>query len=144
MERLRAMKEAEPEIFAAAIKELPETLVSLEARLGVSLPEPVRWFWLECGSGLSSAAPSAAMSIEATERFRRAAGLPAQFLVLDERGDAGAVLLDTASEAGAVRWVDTHAAHRLATGELARHEYDQYSAFSDWVAYCVGEARDAL
>lgn len=137
-------KEHHPEIFGYAVKESAETLALLEKELVVVLPTPVRLFWLTCGSGLSNAAPSARMSIEATGRFRGAVQLPTKYLVLDERGDAGAVLLDTQSAAGEVLWVSTYALEKVGRPELAAAEYDSYASFFQWVSYCVQEARGAL
>jgi hypothetical protein len=69
--------------------------------------------------------------------------LPQRFVVLEDRGDAGAVLLDTTSEPGLVLWVDSHAVEKVAQGSLNRWESEYFKEFGDWVEYCVQEARDA-
>ncbi|MFC5435986.1 hypothetical protein ACFPME_05415 [Rhodanobacter umsongensis] len=70
--------------------------------------------------------------------------LPHTLVVLEDGSDAGAVLLDTASAVGSVLWVDSHALEKVGREELGRSEHDVYLEFSDWVAYCVEEAQDAL
>ena len=84
-------------------------LRSVESRLRIKLPRDVRWYLLSCGYGPANAIPNIVSSVSATERFRSAVGLPEQYVVLDDRNDAGAVLLDTTSPNGSVLWVDTHA-----------------------------------
>lgn len=143
MERLRELRDAHPELFGSAVRELPAAVDALEQVAGIRLPASVRWFWLECGSGLSGAAPSVAMAAEATQRYRTAVALPETFVVLDDRGDAGTVFLNTASPSGSVLWVDSHAVAKVAEATLSANEFDQFEEFSDWVAYCVEEARDA-
>ncbi len=122
--------------------ETEANLQSVESRLRITFPGEVRWFLLSCGYGPANAVPNIASSVSATERFRSAVGLPEQFVVLDDRNDAGAVLLDTTSPNGAVLWVDTHALPKVGKSPLSPSEADQFASFASWVAYCVESESD--
>jgi len=143
MKALQQLIEAKPSLFSGAVRTDETVLRQLETSLGVLLPSDVRWFWLSCGSGLSGAAPSASSSIADTLRFRSAAFLPGQYVVLDDRNDAGAVLLDTGTPGGAVLWVDSHAIGNVASGEVSPAEWDYFPTFAAWVSFCIEQASDA-
>ncbi|MBS1162048.1 MAG: cell-wall [Proteobacteria bacterium] len=117
--------------------ETEATLQSVESRLRVTLPRDVKWFLQSCGYGPANAIPNIVSSVSTTERFRCAVGLPEQYVVLDDRNDAGAVLLDTASPNGSVLWVDTHALPKVGKSPFSPSEADQFGSFASWVAYCI-------
>ncbi|MBT9540216.1 SMI1/KNR4 family protein [Thiobacillus sp.] len=117
--------------------ETEATLQSVESRLRVTLPSDVKWFLQSCGYGPANAIPNIVSSVSATERFRCAVGLPAQYVVLDDRNDAGTVLLDTTSPNGPVLWVDTHALPKVGKSPLSPSEAEQFGSFASWVAYCI-------
>jgi hypothetical protein len=144
METLRQVVGSSPALFSGAVREDEVALDLLERSLGISLPVAVRWFWLHCGSGLSGAAPSAISSIADTKRFREAASLPHQFVVLDDRNDAGAVLLDSGSPGGAVQWVDSHAIGKVGSDALSPSELDFFPTFAAWVGFCIEQASDTV
>ena len=143
MTALQQLIEESGALFSDAVREDETLLRQLEESLGIALPTDIRWFWLSCGSGNSAAAPSARSSIADTIRYRSAVALPARFIVLDDRNDAGTVLLDTTSPSGTVMWVDSHALDRIALGTLSAGEHDVFPAFSDWVSFCIEQASDA-
>ena len=122
--------------------ETEASLRGVESRLRITLPSDVRWFLLSCGYGPANAVPNIVSSVSATERFRSAVGLPEQFVVLDDRNDAGAVLLDTKSPSGSVLWVDTHALPKVGRSALSPNEADQFASFAIWVGFCVESAAD--
>lgn len=122
--------------------ETEATLQSVESCLRVTLPRDVKWFLQSCGYGPANAIPNIISSVSSTERFRGAVGLPEQYVVLDDRNDAGAVLLDTASPTGAVLWVDTHALSKIGKSSLSPSEADQFGSFVSWVAYCIDNEAD--
>jgi len=122
--------------------ETEANLQSVESRLSITLPAEVRWFLLSCGYGPANAVPNIASSVSATERFRSAVGLPKQFVVLDDRNDSGAVLLDTTSPNGTVLWVDTYALAKVGKSTLSPREADKLASFASWVAYCVESEAD--
>jgi hypothetical protein len=122
--------------------ETEASLRSVESRLRITLPSDVRWFLLSCGYGPANAVPNIVSSVSATERFRSAVGLPEQYVVLDDRNDAGAVLLDTTSPNGPVLWVDTYALSKVGKSSLSPSEADQFGSFASWVGYCVESEAD--
>lgn len=117
--------------------ETEATLQNVESHLRVTLPNDVKWFLQSCGYGPANAILNIVSSLSATERFRCAVGLPERYVVLDDRNDAGAVLLDTASPNGTVLWVDTHALPKIGNSPLSPSEADQFDSFASWVAYCI-------
>lgn len=123
-------------------KETEESFARVEAELQVVLPEEFKWFLRVCGYGECNAVSNLASCVSDTKRFRAAADLPKRFVVLDDRNDAGAILLDTESQAGAVTWIDTHALPRIATDELATTEHDHFPNFASWVRFCVEDIID--
>ena len=129
-------------LLYGAKRESEESLEKVEAELGVLLPPEVRWLLLECGYGPVHAVSNIRQSVGETHRFRNAVALPHQYVVLEDRDDAGAVLLDTNSSQGRVLWIDTHALHRVKTGKLTAGEADEFNTFSEWVQYCITEALD--
>jgi hypothetical protein len=122
--------------------ETEASLRSVESRLRITLPGDVRWFLLSCGYGPANAVPNIVSSVSATERFRSAVSLPEQFVVLDDRNDAGAVLLDTTSPDGEVLWVDTHALPKVGKSTLSPSEADKFASFASWVGHCVESEAD--
>ena len=143
MTELRQLIEESSPLFSGSVREDEATLLQLEGELGVALPSDVRWFWLSCGSGFTDAAPSARASISDTLRYRLAVNLPLNYVVLDDRHDAGTVLLDTHSPNGAVIWVDSHAVEKIGLGSLLPTEHDLYPTFTDWVGFCIEQVGDA-
>lgn len=123
-------------------KESEESLAWVEAELQVSLPEEFKWFLQVCGYGECQAVSNLAASVPDTKRFREAVGMPKRYVVLDDRNDSGAVLLDAESQAGAVVWVDAHALPKIEKGALAVAEHDYFPDFASWVKFCVEDAID--
>jgi hypothetical protein len=130
------------EIFFGAVCESIEALHELESTLAVTLPQDVCWFLVNCGSGDSGAVPNIKTSISDTLRYRAAANLPNEYLVLDERNDGGTVFLNTKSQGGAVAWVDAHAISAFSQGTIMASEMDNFASFAEWVAYCIDQVKD--
>lgn len=143
MTTLRQLVEKSPSLFSGAVREDEATLLKLESSLGVSLPPDIRWFWLSCGSGSTDAAPNARSSISDTLRYRSAVALPPNYVVLDDRNDAGTVLLDTLSPNGAVIWGDSHAVEKVGLGSLQPTERYLFPTFANWVGFCIEQADNA-
>jgi hypothetical protein len=131
-----------PAMLRGSKRESTESLIAVEAALGVLLPGDLKTYLLELGYGRANAIANITRSIEDTERFRRAVKLPPHFVVLDDRNDAGAVLLDCSSTAGRVLWVATFALERLASAKLEAKNLDEFASFSGWVRYCIEELLD--
>ena len=131
-----------PEIFSGAVREPIESLRELESTLAVTLPQDVSWFLATCGSGGSGAVPNIKTSISDTLRYRAAASLPNEYVVLDDRNDGGTVFLNTRSEVGSVAWVDAHAISAFSLGTIMANEMDHFPSFAEWVANCIDQVTD--
>lgn len=142
MTSIRDLASQHPELLKGAKKETEEALSAVEVALDVRLPADIRWLLLECGYGPVHAVSNMQQSIEDTRRFRAAAGLDSRYVVLDDYGDAGVVLLDTSSESGSVVWADWRAAGRLHVGAAKAGEFELFATFSDWVEDRMRELRD--
>jgi hypothetical protein len=129
------------EYFSGEKKESDASLQVVEEALEIGLPSDLKWLLKSCGYGECSSVPNIQESIANTQRFREAASLPRRYIVLDDRNDAGAVLLDTESPAGMVLWVDTHALYDLNSGLPESSKCDIFPDFVSWVSYCIEEIR---
>lgn len=129
-------------LFVNAVQEPSAAVERLKSTLGVTLPADFEWFVVSLGSGATAAFAGTRRAIEDTLRFRAAVSLPQQYVVLDDRNDAGVVLLDTRSMDGAVLWVDMHSACKLAQGPLPASEHDVYPTFEAWLRWCIEEVGD--
>ncbi|HQS75566.1 MAG TPA: SMI1/KNR4 family protein [Gallionellaceae bacterium] len=123
-------------------QESDTSLQRVESSLDVTLPQDVKWFLTICGYGPTNAIPNINMSVPYTERFRSAVNLPHNYIVIDDRNDGGAVILDTNSHFGAVLWVDTHVLHKLGNEPLSATEADVFPSFVSWVMYCIEDVAD--
>jgi hypothetical protein len=140
----RALQEivtAAPELFAGAVREEVALLRKVEADLAIILPEDAHWFLTSCGSGRSNAVPSIEDAARDTLRFRTAVGLPRRYVVLDDRGDAGVVILDTGSSAGPVFWVGTHLTENFPASLSEQADYDVFESFAAWAEFCIADAQ---
>jgi hypothetical protein len=131
-----------PRTFAGAITETPEALERLKERLGVQLPADFVWFVTALGSGSSGAFSGISMAEESTLRFRRAIALPSQYIVLDDRNDAGAILLYT--DGGSVLWVDAHALVKIGSNTMSTSEYESFPNLESWIVDCAEEIENEL
>jgi hypothetical protein len=128
-----------PQLFAGAVREEGALLRRVEADLAITFPEDVHWFLTSCGSGRSNAAPSIEDAANDTLRFRSAVDLPRQYIVLDDRGDAGVVILDTSSSAGPVFWVGMHLIENFPASLSEQADYDAFESFAAWVEFCIAD-----
>lgn len=77
---------------------LPETDASLqeaEERLGVELPHSIKWLLKQHGYWHGTGVSNLGDAVETTIRWRSQGLLPTRFVVLDDREDAGVILIDT-------------------------------------------------
>jgi len=130
MQSIRDLAEKHPGLLSGNKRETEEGLRSVETALDVRLPPDVRWLLSKCGYGAVHAVPNILESIDDTLRFRAGAGLDPRYVVLDDKGDAGVVLLDTSNESGPVVWADWHSVGLLHT---VGGKSEQFRTFSDWV-----------
>lgn len=127
--------------FAGVHRETGESLLAAEGTLGVTLPLALKWLLSMHGYSDACGIPSLAESVEKTLRCRNSTGLPHRYVVLDDRGDAGAVLLDTESTTGRVIWIGTHAFSTLADSEPT-DDIDEFADYGSWVAHCLEDAKE--
>ena len=106
-------------------------LDDFERKLGHALPESLRWLlstrgYSEC-SGIDNLTEAVAQTIEC----RGSIGLPNNWLLLNDWGDGGIVLLDLPT--GRVCWSGTHNVHNLADGKIDA-DADWFDGYPEWTA----------
>lgn len=100
----------------AGVKAPSETqLAAMEATLGFKFPESLRWLLTVHGYANATGVDSLEGSIGTTLACRETIGLPEHWLILNEWGDAGVVMLD--SDSGRCCWCGSHDVERIARGK---------------------------
>ncbi len=128
-------------LFRGVAHETEETIAEAERRLGLSLPMALKWLLCEHGYSAACGVANLAESVEVTLACRRSIGLSHRYVILDDKGDAGVVLLDTESRDGRIIWIGAHAIRRLMAGQPIE-DLDEYADFSSWVMWCLEDARE--
>jgi hypothetical protein len=123
--------------FSGVHHESAESIATAELRLGVSLPQTLKWLLCEHGYSTPCGVASLIDSIDTTSRYRDALGFPKRYVILDDRGDAGVVLLDE----GKVLWVGAHEIARLERAEPVE-DIDEFADYATWVVRCLEDARE--
>lgn len=139
MPSIRDLADKHPALLRGDRKETEDRLSAVEKALHVYLPPDVRWLLLECGYGAVHAVSNIQESVDDTLRFRASAGLDPRYVVLDDKGDAGVVLLDTSNESGPVVWADWRSAGLVHSGSGVSELFDSFSA---WVEDRILELGD--
>ena len=123
--------------FQGRRREKSAALANAESVLGVKFPDSLKWLLRDWGYSAASGIPSLASAVEATLRCRSALGLPRRYVVLEDRNDAGVVILDTAAhpdpESCPVYRVGTHNLGRLAANQRMDADCDWFAGFGEWV-----------
>ena len=127
--------------FCGVAPETAQTIAEAERRLGVRLPPSLKWLITEHGYSSACGVANLGEAVEMTLACRRSIGLPPQYVLLEDKGDAGVVLLDTESEGGRVLWISAHEIRRLAGGEDL-DDLDEYPEFTGWVLRCLEDAKE--
>ena len=81
--------------FRGVAKETELSLLEAERNLGVKLPEDLRWLLVNYGYWHATGIQSLDETVDVSLKARKYLNLPARYLVLNDRQDAGAYLLDT-------------------------------------------------
>src|SRR5262249_28043853 len=81
--------------FRGRLAETDASLQETEERLGVKLPQSIKWLLKQHGYWHGTGVPRLRDAIETTLRWRRQALLPTRFVVLDDLEDPVAILIDT-------------------------------------------------
>lgn len=139
MPSIRDLADKHPALLRGARKETEDRLSAVEKALEVRLPADVRWLLLECGYGAVHAVSNIQEAVDDTLRLRASAGLDPKYVVLDDKGDAGVVLLDTSNETGPVLWADWRWAGLV---HLAAGDAELFSSFAAWVEDRILELGD--
>lgn len=135
---IRDLVDKHPALLRGDRKETEDRLRAVEKAFDVRLPADVRWLLLECGYGAVHSVPNIQESIDDTLRFRASVGLDPKYVVLDDKGDAGVVLLDTSNETGPIVWADW----RSAGLHSGAGEPELFNSFSAWVEDRILELGD--
>ena len=96
---------------------------------------------MECGYCDVAAIPSLQQTVKATLSLRTKGLLPDSAVLLDDRGDAGFVVMDLSSNDGAVYWAEAHDIDLVAQGDFQNIAGDSYSSFAAWVADCIEQEK---
>jgi hypothetical protein len=138
---LKELVAANADWFRGVHPETERSLADAERSLGVVLPETLKWLLSEHGYSSACGVPNLGESIELTLRCRRSIDLPACYVILEDKGDAGVVLLDTASSEGRVLWMDSAEVSGLGSGKMPEN-CDRFADFTAWVSRSLEDAKD--
>lgn len=108
-----------------------------EHKLGHPLPESLRWLLGTHGYSECSGVDNLAEAVEQTIACRSSIRLPRNWLLLNDWGDRGIVLLDLPS--GRVCWCGAHNARNLAEGKIDA-DADWFDGYPEWTANRVEAA----
>jgi hypothetical protein len=108
-----------------------------ERRLGHPLPESLRWLLGTHGYSECCGVDNLAEAVERTLACRESIGLPQNWLLLNDWGDAGIVLIDVPT--GRVCWCGAHNAGNLADRKIDS-DADWFDGYPEWTARRVEDA----
>lgn len=133
-EEFKAFVRTNEEWFRGRLPETEDSLSSAELTLGVRLPESIRWLLQEYGYWHATGISDLADTVKDTLAARTHHSLSRRFIVLENRQDAGLILVDTGDETSPgeppLYWVgmeDLAAEPRL-TGNQRFPSYGEYAA----------------
>jgi hypothetical protein len=112
-------------------------LDQFEKALGHPLPNSLRWLLGELGYSECCGVSSLEEAVAQTLACRKSIALPANWLILNDWGDAGIVLLDLPT--GRVCWCGAHNAGNLAGGRIDS-DADWFDGYAEWVVRRVADA----
>ena len=108
-----------------------------EQVLGHPLPESLRWLLGTHGYSESCGVDNLTESVKQTITCRGSIGLPGNWLLLNDWGDGGIVLLDLPT--GRICWCGAHNAGNLADGKIDS-DADWFGGYPEWTARRVEDA----
>jgi hypothetical protein len=117
--------------FAGVHPHAGADFVEFEQKLGHPLPESLRWLLGTHGYSECSGVDNLSVSVDQTIACRNSIRLPHNWLLLNDWGDAGIVLLDMAS--GRVCWCGSHNAGNLADGKIDG-DATWFDGYPEWTA----------
>lgn len=114
--------------FRGKLPETDETLMNVESKLGVKLPEDIKWLLKEYGYWHGTGISNIEESVEDTLMAREHVNLPNNFVVLYDHHDGGVILLDTIKKSGKYRVIS-------AGWEFVPDEIENEIIYSDFEEY---------
>jgi hypothetical protein len=112
----------------------PHTLSELgefERVLEHPLPSSMKWLLSVHGYSECCGVGNLHEAVQQTLSCRHSINLPRKWLLLNDWGDGGVVLVDLID--GRVCWCDSHDINRLATGEQADISANWFDGYPEWV-----------
>ena len=101
--------------FRGRRRESAVSIGAAEVALGVSLPESMKWVLVEHGYWHGTSVSNLGETVDRTLQLRVAVGLDQRYVVLEDWGDAGLVVIDTEDKHSPgepiLLWADAHALH---------------------------------
>jgi hypothetical protein len=126
-----------PDKFAGVHPHPAADFDEFERALGHPLPESLRWLLSTHGYSECCGVDNLTEAVEQTIACRNSIGLPCDWLLLNDWGDGGIVLLDLST--GRICWCGAHNAANLADGKIDS-DADWFSGYPEWTACCVEDA----
>lgn len=117
--------------FAGVHPHAEEEFDGFERALGNPLPDPLRWLLGTRGYSECCGVGNLAEAVEQTLKCRASIGLPYNWLLLNDWGDGGIVLLDLST--GRICWCGAHNAGGLAEGRIDS-DADWFDGYPEWTA----------
>lgn len=138
LDEFQSFVASHPEKFAGIHPHPAADFDEFERRLGHPLPESLRWLLGTHGYSECSGVGNLAEAVEQTIACRGSIGLPRNWVLLNDWGDAGIVLLDLPK--GRVCWCGAHNAGNLADGKIDT-DADWFDGYPEWTANRVEAAK---
>jgi len=128
---------------------LPETIEAFdryENDLGCSFSESIKWLPTTHGYWHATGIADLEEAVKLTLECRDSIQLPARYVILNDHGDGGAIVLDTATETfdGELRIHDVDASELHGLNERDLEPDIVYETFLEYVASVLESARDSF
>jgi hypothetical protein len=136
LEEFQAFVAAHADRFVGVHSHTTAELDRMERLLGDRLPEALRWLLTEQGYSECCGVRNLDEAVARTLECRRSISLPTSWLLLDDRGDAGVVLLDLRT--GRICWCGNHNLETLPTGQVDA-DADWFDGYAEWTARCLAD-----
>jgi SMI1-KNR4 cell-wall len=108
----------------------PADFDRFEASLGHQLPESLRWLLAEYGYSEFCGVGNLAEAVQETLDCRKSISLPVNWIILNNWGDAGALLLDL--NTGRICWCGGHDVENVVAGQ-GDASAQWYADYPEWV-----------
>jgi hypothetical protein len=128
---------ARPQNFAGVHPHTDAEFARFESQLGHALPDALRWLLGVHGYSQGSGVDNLAEAVDQTTACRSSISLPHNWLLLNDWGDSGVVLLDLPT--GRVCWCGAHNVANLAGGTIDS-DADWYDGYPEWAASRIEDA----